>query len=114
MRATSRSAGLSRRTGWHGGDDGMEPETADMDVNRREWTQCAHGRRLEADLLVCFAQGGLFERLSQFDDAAGQGDLPPMPLESAGANSQDDMWAVLGRKERQEPGSRANPCVVEL
>ena len=106
MRATSSSAGLSTGRAGSGGDDGMEPEAADVDVDRRERAQRSHARRLEADLLVRLAQRRLFERLTRFDDAAGQRDLAAVPLERAGAHGQNEMRAVLGGKEQQEPGSR--------
>ena len=114
MRATSPSAGLSA---------GRVDTAATMGWSRKPlmWmsigvsgAQRSHGCRLEADLLVGLAQRRLFERLPRFDDAAGQGDLAAVPFERAGANSQHDIGAVLGREEQQEPRCLANPRVVEL
>ena len=114
MRATSSSAGLSVGRVDAAATIGMESETADVDVDRRERAQRSHAGGLEADLLVCFAERRLFERLARFDDAAGQRDLAAVPLERAGAYGQDEMRAVLEREEQQEAGRMANPRPVEV
>ena len=104
MRATSSSAGLSVGRVDAAATIGMQPEAADVDVDRRQRAERSHAGRLEADLLVRFAQRRLFERLARFDDAAGQRDLPAVPLERVGADGQDEMWAV--RRSERAAGAR--------
>ena len=79
-----------------------------MDVDGREGAERLDRGDVQADLLVRFAQRRLFDTLARFDHAAGQRDLPAVPLERVGANGEDEVRDIVDRKEQQEAGGMAD------
>jgi len=72
------------------GDDRMQAETADRNIQRRERAQDAHLVQRQRDLLVRLAERRLLERLPRIDNAARQRDLAAMP-QRISADGEDDV-----------------------
>ena len=114
MRATSASEG--RKSG--GADavptNRVQPESAHVYVDRGQRADRPHICRLEADLLVRFAERGLLEGSARIDRAARQRYLPAVQFERAGANGQDEMGTRSARKQEQQARRLSNARRIEI
>ena len=88
----------------------MQPESAYVNIDRRQRADRLHIFRSEADLLMRFAQGGLLECFARIDRAARQRHLAAVQLlERAGANGQNEMGMWV-RAERGAAGPPPGEC----
>ena len=81
------------------GDDRVQPEAADRDLERRQRAQRPHRADIngQADLLVRLAKRRLLVRFARVDHAARQRHLAAMPFKRVGAHGQDDMGVGIAR-----------------
>ena len=113
MRATSPSDGVSAGRASADGDDRMQAESADRNVDRRQRAEHADPVDVQRHFLVRLAQRRLLERFAGIDDAARQRHLAAVPAERIGANGQDDVRAVVVRKQEQQSGGVTDARGIE-
>ena len=74
------------------GDDRVQPETADRNIQRRQRAEDAHMLGRERDFLLRLAQGGPLERFARLGAPPGSETWPPW-RPSVSARTVSTMWA---------------------
>ena len=109
------------------GDDWMQTESADWNVERRQRAKRHHVVGCKRNFFVRFPERRLLKRFPRVDNAAGQRHLTAMPLERIGTHGQDDVscvglrsptcrtsvWRRRGREHQQERSRVADSSRIE-
>ena len=96
--ATSPSGWRQPRPRGGRGDDRVQPETADRNIQRRQRAEDAHVLGRERHFLVRLAQGGALERFARLGDATRQRDLAAMTSQRVGPDRQHDVGVGADRE----------------
>lgn len=95
-------------------DEGVEPESADRDVNRGKVAHDSDNRGVEPDLFAGFPDGRLHERLAGIDRTAGQRDLTFVTTECVGAYRQQQRRPIVHWINERQTGGMTDACGIEV